>query len=116
RVCLGTAAAFAPRYATLLIPGVTGVYLYLQTISPDGIRRAICLIFVLMLVPGCFDADSGAEWYTDGKRAWAECYLRTENISECDKSASFAIYPDPNQAPGLKEKLDYLKAHRLNLF
>lgn len=115
RACLGSAAAFAPRYATLLIPGVTGVYLYLRTVSPDGIRRGISLIFVLMVIPGCFDADSGADWYTDGKRAWVECYLRTENISECDKSADFVIYPSPDQT-GLKAKLDYLKAHRLNLF
>jgi hypothetical protein len=115
RACLGAAAALAPRYATLLIPGVTGIYFYLQTISAEGIRRAIILIFVLMLIPGCFGADSGADWYTDGKRAWVECYLRTENISQCDKSANFVIHPDPDQT-GLKAKLDYLKARQLNLF
>ncbi len=81
RVCLGTAAALAPRYATLLIPGVTGIYFYLQTLSPDGIRRGITSIFILLLIPGCLSIDSGADWYADGKRAWVECYLRTENIS-----------------------------------
>ena len=72
-------------------------------------------IFILVLVPGCLTVDSGADWYTDGKRAWVECYLRTENISECDKSADFVIYPHPDQT-GMKEKLDYLKARQLNLF
>ena len=115
RVCLGTAAALAPRYATLLIPGVTGIYFYLQTLSPDGIRRGITSIFILLLIPGCLSIDSGADWYADGKRAWVECYLRTENISECDKSAGFVIHPYPDQT-GLKEKLDYLKARQLNLF
>jgi len=115
RVCLGTTAALAPRYATLLIPGVTGIYFYLQTLSPDGIRRGITSIFILLLIPGCLNIDGGADWYADGKRAWVECYLRTENISECDKSAGFVIHPYPDQT-GLKEKLDYLKARQLNLF
>jgi hypothetical protein len=115
RVCLGTAAALAPRYATLLIPGVTAIYFYLQTLSPDGIRRGITSIFILLLIPGCLSIDSGADWYADGKRAWVECYLRTENISECDNSAGFVIHPYPDQTR-LKEKLDYLKARQLNLF
>jgi hypothetical protein len=115
RVCLGTTAALAPRYATLLIPGVAGIYFYLQTISADGIRRGITSIFILLLIPGCLNVDAGADWYADGKRAWVECYLRTENISECDKSAGFVIHPYPDQT-GLKEKLDYLKARQLNLF
>jgi hypothetical protein len=115
RVCLGTTAALATRYATLLIPGITGIYFYLQTLSADGIRRGITSIFILLLIPGCLSVDSGADWFADGKRAWVECYLRTENISECDKSAGFIIHPHPDQT-GLKEKLDYLKARQLNLF
>jgi hypothetical protein len=115
RVCLGPAAALAPRYATLLIPGVTAIYFYLQTIPLAGIRRAITTTFILLLIPGCLSVDSGADWYADGKRAWVDCYLRTENVSECDKSAGFVIHPYPDQT-GLKEKLDYLKARQLNLF
>ena len=115
RACLGTGAALAPRYATLLIPGVTAVYFYLQTLSPDGIRRGITSIFILLLIPGCLSVDGGADWYADGKRAWVQCYLSSENISECDKSAGFVIHPYPDQT-GLKQKLDFLKAHRLNLF
>ena len=115
RVCLGSVAALAPRYATLLIPGVTAIYFYLQTLSPAGIRRWITSILILLLIPGCLSVDGGADWYADGKRAWVECYLRTENISECDKSAGFVIHPYPDQTH-LKDKLDYLKAHRLNLF
>jgi hypothetical protein len=115
RVCLGPGAAFAPRYTTLLIPGVTGMYFYLQTISPDRIQKALTSVLILLLIPGCFTDDGGAAWGADRKRAWVECYIRTENIPECDKSAGFVIHPHPDQT-GLTEKLDYLKARRLNLF
>jgi hypothetical protein len=115
RVCLGTAAALAPRYGTLLIPGVTAIYFYLQTLSPDGIRRGITSILILLLIPACLSIDDGADWFADGKRAWVECYLRTENVSECDKSTGFAVHPYEDQT-GLKDKLDYLKARQLSLF
>ena len=75
--CLGFAAARAPRYGTLLIPGVTGFYFYLRTISA-GIRRAMVAVFILLLLPGCLIVDGGPAWFAEGKRAWAACYLLTE--------------------------------------
>ena len=115
RVCLGPGAAFAPRYTTLLIPGVTGIYFYLQTMSPGSIQKAITGILILLLIPGCLADDGGAAWGADRKRAWVGCYLRTENIPECDKCAGFVIHPHPDETR-LTEKLDYLKVRRLSLF
>jgi hypothetical protein len=115
RACLGPDAARTARYATLLIPGVTAFYLYLQSLTSPGIRRALTATFILLLIPGCLIVDSAADWFAEGKRAWVDCYIRTGNIPGCDKATGFAIYPNPEQTR-LKEKLDYLKARRLNLF
>jgi hypothetical protein len=114
RVCLGLpGAAWPPRYATLLIPGVLAFYLCLQSLHAPDVRRILTGAFILLLIPGCLIVDPNASVYPRGKRAWAACYLATENISSCNKI--FVIHPRPEQS-GLKEKLDYLKAHRLNLY
>jgi hypothetical protein len=63
-------------------------------------------------------------WYSNGKRDWANCYVRTENVHYCDQSANLWVHPHPEQIVdlghgpdlNLQQKLDYLKQHRLNLF
>jgi hypothetical protein len=114
RVCLGLpGAAWPPRYVTLLIPGVLAFYLCLQSLDRSGIRRTLIGAFLLLLIPGYVIVDPIAGWYAQGKRAWADCYLATESVSSCNKV--FAIHPRPEETR-LKEKLDYLKEHRLNLY
>jgi hypothetical protein len=115
RVCLGFTAAETTRYATFLIPGILGGYFFLQSILMGGVRRALTMTLILCALPGLLMVDEGADWFADGKRAWAECYVRTEDIGRCDRTTGFAVHPHPERT-GMKEKLDYLKAHRLNLF
>jgi hypothetical protein len=116
RVCLGLpTAAWPPRYVSLLIPGVTAFYLLLQRIGSADIRRVLTGAFILLLLPGSLSIDHGFAWFAAGKQAWVECYLTNENISWCDKAAGFALYPGPEPVR-LKEKLDYLKEHHLNLY
>jgi hypothetical protein len=114
RVCLGLpAAAWPARYATLLIPGVLAFYFSLQWFRSSVVRGTLTGAFVLLLIPGCLTVDPGVGSFPRGKRAWTGCYLVTENISACNKI--FEIYPRPEQTR-LKEKLDYLKEHQLNLY
>lgn len=116
RVCLGLpTAAWPPRYATLLIPGVTAFYFWLQRLGSTDIRRTLTGIFIVVLLPGSVSIEPGLAWFATGKQAWVACYLANENISGCDKSAGFVVYPDPERTR-LKEKLNYLKAHHLNLY
>ena len=116
RVCVGLPqAALASRYLTQMIPGALGIYCYLQSISQAKLRMYALATLVVMLIPNQF-VDFGLErWYAEGKRAWADCYILTEDIDGCDNATHFQIYPRP-QETRLKEKLDYLKEHHLNLF
>jgi hypothetical protein len=116
RLCLGLSAAFASRYVTLLIPAFLAVYFYLLSQSWHGKRNLVLALWVLLLLPAAVRKPwEDIRWYSNGKRDWANCYLRTENIHYCDQSANFSVHPNPEQI-GLKEELDYLKQHRLNLF
>ncbi len=116
RACLDLPqAAWASRYVTLLIPGVLGVYFYLQSLPWPDVRRILVGALTLLLVPGCLFLYAEAGWFAAGKRAWMVCYLRSENIAACDRSTRFPVHPHPEET-GLKEKLDYLKKRRLSFF
>jgi hypothetical protein len=118
RACLGLFNAYAPRYSTLLIPGFLALYFYVLSQSWYGKRNLILALFVLLLLPACVHEQRyDLRWYADGKRAWADCYRRTQNIQYCDQSTNFSVYPAAYPASlQLQEKLDYLKQNHLNLF
>jgi hypothetical protein len=126
RVCLGMQAAAAGNYATLLIPAFLAMYFYLLSRSWLSKRELVLGLFIAFLVPGAVRKAHGVDQFADAKRAWAACYVRTEDIRYCEQVASksllagtlpdhFQIHPDP-EGSGLRQKLDYLKQHRLNLF
>jgi len=124
RLCLGLQAAFGSRYVTLLIPAFLAIYFYLLSLSWHGKQNLVLALWVLLLLPALRKPWEEIRWYSNGKRDWAACYVRTENIQYCDQSANFSVHPPPEQIPdfghgpdlNLQEKLDYLKQHRLNLF
>ena len=116
RLCLGLPAAFASRYVTLLIPAFLAIYFYLLSRSWHGKRNLVLTLWVLLLLPAALRKPwEDIRWYSNGKRDWADCYVRSRNINSCDRSANFWVHPYPEQV-GLQQKLDYLEQHQLNLF
>jgi len=116
RSCLGLEAASSPRYSTLLIPGFLAIYFFLLSKSWGGRQNLLLILWVVLLLPATVHKPwRDMRWYSDSKRAWADCYVRAENIQYCDQSTNFVLNPHPERT-GLKQKLDYLKEHRLNLF
>ena len=115
RVCLGLPAALASRYSTLLIPGVLGVYLYLQSIRLAAVRNIGLFVLIVLLIPGCLVVQLEPQALARSKRAWVSCYLLTDDIEQCDRTTGRWVYPRKEEVH-LKEKLNYLKEHHLNLF
>jgi hypothetical protein len=116
RVCLGLPApAQSSRYTTLLIPAFLAMYFYILTLPSKRVRDAASILFVLVLLPGHVHLSARATLFAHGKRAWVSCYKRTEDVGACDSATAFMIYPYPERTR-LKQKLDYLKKNKLNLF
>ncbi len=91
-------------------------YFYVLSRPWRGKRSFVLALWILLLLPAAVRKPwEEIRWYSNGKRDWANCYVRTENIHYCDQSANFLLHT-PFEEIGLKEKLDYLKRHRLNLF
>lgn len=115
RVFTGPIAPYASRYSGLLIPAGLALFLQLASLAR---RRAFAWALVgytILLVPATAVMAAyevaGADWYADGRRAWKAEYLKTQDQSDADRVARFAIYPAP-----LNDRLAFLKEHRLNLF
>ncbi len=116
RLCSNLRMAYSSRYVTLLIPAFLAIYFYLWSRSWRGKRNLVLALWVLLLLPAAVRKPwEEIRWYSNGKRDWANCYVRMGNIRYCDQSANFWVHNSFEEI-GLREKLDYLKQHQLNLF
>jgi hypothetical protein len=116
RVCLGLASAQASRYVSLMIPAFVAVYFWLASLAPATKRTAGLVAFILCIIPGSLYASHQVHWFPRTKMLWAECYLHDANIEKCDAVAGFALYPGGAGRQDFKEKLEYLKQHKLSFF
>ena len=126
RLCAGLEVALAPRYTVYIQIGALGLYLHSLRIPQPWIRRSMLSVFVTSVVVACLHADRiGMAHFRDGKQRWKSCYLRTEDIEECNKTTGFLIYRLPGGYPRvdekrqsltLQQKLQYLKRTHQNLY
>jgi hypothetical protein len=115
RVFTGPYAPLAPRYVTLVIPAALAILLQVAVQRDRRAFAGMGILFAVLLLAGTTVSPAheivGANWYTDGRRAWMAAYLESHDEAEATRVAQFPIYP------GLVgERLDFLERRRLNLF
>lgn len=119
RVCLGMDTAQASRYLPYSMLGFLGLYFHLLTTHTSKLRNSVLALFLLgsgFAAIHLTKTDQGTVyWLSHGKSDWKNCYLRAEDIQACDRTTGFKIYSNP-AATRLKQKLEYLKANKLNLY
>jgi hypothetical protein len=117
RVCAGLWMATAPRYAIYLEPAVLGLYFFLLSLREFPAQRLLLSGFLLVVFAASLHVDKPQmAYFRDVKQQWKTCYLQTEEISQCDKTAGRRIFGPPPERTHLQEKLQYLKKERLNLY
>jgi hypothetical protein len=116
---MGLEVSQSSRYVTLMITGFLGLYFSLLTVENRKLRNAALTVFILLLLPGHLPLGLGqthpADYYSRNKRAWKDCYLKTEDFNQCEAISEFKLLPAQPQEE-LKRKFDYLKTRKLNLF
>jgi len=118
RVCLGLYASGSPRYMTLMIPLFGGLFLHFAL---AGKRRGAALAGLMGVLavggymPIRLSARASLADQVRFEQEWHDCYLRTESVSKCYETVQGVLHPDPT-GTHLEEKLQFLKAHHLNLY
>lgn len=124
RACFGPYVALSSRYTEYVELGMLGLYFAaLQFrapgwLGPQARKLLPALLLALLAIPNSvvLPGDRGEmQYYFNGKDSWRKCYLNTEDIRGCDEAAQFPIY-EFYERTGLKQKLEYLKRTRQNLY
>jgi hypothetical protein len=117
RQCLGMDFATSPRYVTYTVLGFFGLYLFALSIPGRRDILIFGLFALALLCSGRMDDHDrmAANWVSNGKRAWRECYLKRHDVQGCNVLAGFEIYPGDDKGQ-LQRKLDFLERNHLNLF
>jgi hypothetical protein len=118
RTCLGVSSATSSRYMTLLIPAFVGLYFIALSWKAYGKRPLALLLLLIILICGQLpygktDLDN-IKYLTEDKASWKTCYLKYEDIDQCNDLTHIQIYP--GKAQEFQGKLDYLKKNHLNLY
>ena len=124
RACFGPYVAFSSRYTEYVELGMLGLYLYALQLDAPGFlghwaRKLLPGLLLVFLAMGAGTVQredrNDMRYYHSAKEGWQKCYLKTEDIQGCDEAAQFTIYPVAART-GLKEKLEFLKRTKQNLY
>ncbi|HUB82363.1 MAG TPA: hypothetical protein VMB03_26380 [Bryobacteraceae bacterium] len=117
RTCTGLIDAHASRYIIYKQIALVSLYFQALTVRTKAWRTALAALAVVLFLPSLVITGADRRLITDLyklKTGWRTCYLSGKAAGECDEQNG-AIYPDPDFTR-LQQKLDYLRAARLNLF
>lgn len=119
RICHGIEGAHAARYIPYVLTGFVGIYFLLLSLRRTWSRQALLAVFTVVILAGAVPFSrqerAGLAGMHGQKQAWKNCYLKKEDIDYCNTHTGFRVYPIPT-ATHLQQKLEFLKAHRLNLY
>ncbi len=115
RICVDSSSAQTSRYMIYLVPGFLGIYLHALSLQGKLRQASITILLVLSLLASFPTGVAHKGQMEKARLVWKNCYLKLEDVEQCDEITNFKIHPAP-EATQLKEKLLYLKQHQLNLY
>ena len=120
RVSLGwQEAPYAPRYVTIVLPGIFALFLHGETLSRRAWRHGWWVALLALAATSGLslreDDRNAVQWYARNREKWRDAYLATGSQAKADAATSpdqgYTIYPGDVTA-----RLEFLRQHQLNLF
>jgi len=116
RICGGLWMALAPRYAIYLEPAFLGVYFLLLRHQGQA-QKWLIGGFLLAIIAASLHVDRvDMAHFRDLKQQWKTCYLKTEDVQQCNQLVGSSVYVHSPEQTHLQEKLQFLKQTRQNLY
>jgi hypothetical protein len=121
RLPVNIEAAFMWRYTTLMMPGLVGLSLAAEAWARPrfaAVHYVIAFVTVVMagVVWSNFEPERQALSTAAAKRRWIDAYLKTHNVEVANRDSDFFVYFPAPGSPEIKQRLDFLEAHRLSFF
>ena len=116
RICIESGGGQTSRYMIYLIPAFLGLYFYLLSLEGKVRTGSIATLLVLSTLASFPTGVAHKGTMEKARLNWKNCYLRLEDVDQCDEITNFTVYPPPESATHLEQKLVFLKEHRLNLY
>lgn len=116
RAPYGIGGAKASRYVIYFSPAYIALYLYI-----DKIRFGTYFWKFIFATAVLYPTFNTSQYYRKmeslktNKMNWVEAYKETEDIEKANLKSNSKIFPKPDKI-GLKNRLEYLKTHQLNLY
>ena len=98
-----------------LVPGYLGLYCYLFALEGRLRRDSLAVLAVFALLASFPSGVARPGQMGKERQSWKDCYLKSEDIRQCNELTHTEIYPYP-EGIHLKEKLLFLKQHHYNLY
>jgi hypothetical protein len=116
---MSVGAGKVSRYVPYLTPAFLALYYWILLQHKNKKRQLGIYALVALSLIGAFRVHpvdlQTATMFKQGKDQWADCYKSIKDIEKCTEITQFQIHPHPHEVQ-LKDKLDYLEQHHLNLF
>jgi hypothetical protein len=116
RICIESGSAQTSRYMIYLAPAFLGIYFYVLSLYGKVRTWSVATLLVLSLLASFPTGVAHKGTMEKARLDWKNCYLRLEDVERCDDITNSTLYPRPEAATHLQEKLLYLKQHQLNLY
>ena len=116
RTCVESSSGQTSRYMIYLVPAFLGMYFYSLTRRGKVRKWSVATLFVLSLLAAFPTGVAHKGTMQKARLEWKNCYLRLEDVGRCDEITHVTIYPPPEAATHLQEKLQFLKENKLNLY
>lgn len=110
--------AQSPRYMSYLVPSIIALLLHVFNMR-NKFRKPLTLASLAFILIMTFAGSSNLnsiKYYHTQKEVWRLTYLLHEDVKIANATCFCEIYPNSTFQPILKEKLDYLKKNKLNLY
>jgi hypothetical protein len=117
RIQFGIVSGQSTRYMIYLAPSIIAIYLHIKS-SSNRYKSIIIIMMLFTLVLLELFGNNSLEvtiQFSGKKQEWKNNYLQFEKIEMANQLSSFKIHPN-EKSTDMKNKLQYLKENKLNLF
>lgn len=116
RISFGVGSAINSRYVSYLMPAILAIYFHAISKAKKEVLWNSWMLFVMLISTTFVGSSINQMKRIHGEKSrWKEAYLKYESIEKADSLSNFSVHPD-SEGTDLKQKLNYLREHRLNLY